>query len=84
MYNPVLWIEANKDEFLKHKCKDVTLYTPRINHVRELTPEEIAELRKAGMNVYSSIEVAMKPYIRYSYLDVGIFCADTPLNLPGK
>lgn len=80
IYNPTDWLEAVGQELLTAVCTNLTLYTPKLNHVRELTYQESEQVKRFGSDLYASLETAMKRYIQFTYLDLNWFCAHTPLN----
>lgn len=80
MYNPAPWIEVNKDDFLKNKLVHVTLYSPRINHVRALSQTEIQKAQQHHIDYHTALSTAMKACIQLTHLGVHVFSADTPIN----
>lgn len=81
LYNPANWIESNKDELLKGEYRHLTLYTPRINHVRDLTREEREELNRLSVvDLFDLFRDSMKAYIRLEYIPVAAVSANTPVN----
>jgi hypothetical protein len=80
IYNPTDWLEAIGQELLTAVCTNLTLYTPKLNHIRELTHQESEQVKRFGSDLYASLETAMKRYIQFTYLRVNWFCAHTPLN----
>lgn len=81
VYNPVQWIESNKEDFLAGQYRDITLYTPRINHARDITDEEKQQLSSYGeLDLFLILRDSMKTYVRVEYVEVCAVCANTPIN----
>jgi len=81
IYNPADWIEVNKDEFLKGQYRSLTLYTPRINHIRDLTSAEREELDKlCVVDLFDLFRDSVKAYIRMEYIPIAAVSANTPVN----
>lgn len=81
LYNPVSWIEAQKESFLKMAFSGITLYTPQVNHIRDLTVDEIKELDKLGdCDIFEVMQEVMKAYIRIQYIPIGAMSSNTVKN----
>ena len=78
MYNPVEWLNTHHNELKKGVLKDLTLYLPKINMVRELTDKERKDFSKNVSDIYKFTEMMFVGFIRIVYIPVESYCADVP------
>lgn len=78
MYNPVEWLNTHHNELKKGTLKELTLYLPRMNMVRELTDKERRDFSKNVSDIYKFTEMLFVGFIRLVYIPVESYCADVP------
>lgn len=80
MYDPTAWINKNINDIKLFRLKHMTIYTPRINHGRELTKEERERINKQGMDLCSFTKELFSPFLTLEYLPAAMFSSLNPEN----
>lgn len=80
MYDTTEWINLHVKDIKSFKLKNFTIYTPRINHGRELTEQEQTEVSRYGLDLCSFTKEVFLPFIILEFLPVAMFCALIPEN----
>jgi hypothetical protein len=78
MYNPVDWLNSRHNELKMGVLKELTLYIPKINTVRDLTDKERKNLNKNISDVYKFTQMVFAGFIKINYVPVECYCADVP------
>ncbi len=81
MYNYGDWFNYHTSRLRTRILKEIVLYAPRLNFVRELTDEEKNLFKYKDMDEFGLTEMLLCDFIKLQYLPVNLFCADTPANI---
>lgn len=81
MYDCSNWLNENNKGLQSRKLKEIALYIPKLNFVRQLTQEESKPFNERGVNPFELLKILMCEFITMQFLPVSLYCADTPANL---
>jgi len=78
------WMNHWDKEIKKKPLKDMTIFAPRIHHVRAITEKEMAEAGFAQFNLdpFSLLQLLLKTTVLIQHLPIALYCAATPANKP--
>lgn len=83
MYQYHDWMNHWDKEIKTKPLKDLTIFTPRLHHIRAITEEEIKEagFEKFNLDPFTLLQLLLKTTVLIQHLPIALFCADTPANL---